>query len=319
MRLSRSPCAPQEQEFPASTSNSDANDTEDVNSNSGDGLDWLTQVASGSKSNKPKEPAAPASPRDPPAASGANIANASCEEDGIITPGERVEGLEWLSAAASVRSKGAKSTEQRKRSSARAGTKMSAPGGWLLAALGTSNAPSNGVSSEAGEAGEASTGARDSKQSNPRQGKKTSPRTAVSRATVPNKRSSASKSGGWLATAVTLGRLGVPGAENDGEDADRLEGSSSLLTVEMATQTEEDCGKAIEPVSRDTGGKLPPWAKPWTPPVVEVMEVAPPSHGNTKSSVVDERPQVDASSSRGLDWMHEAVKNARVMTREGDG
>lgn len=71
--------------------------------------------------------------------------------------------------------------------------------------------------------------------------------------------------GGWLAAAAASGRLDVLGSDDVNNDGEAGSGMDDLRPkgVTIETQTEENIGQAIE---ESTKPRLPPWAKPWTPP-----------------------------------------------------
>lgn len=72
--------------------------------------------------------------------------------------------------------------------------------------------------------------------------------------------------GGWMAAALSSGRLGVgPSGDNSVDFEDEPPTSQG---VTMGTQTEENIGKEVAVPAQP---KLPPWAKPWSPPTPAVV------------------------------------------------
>jgi len=72
--------------------------------------------------------------------------------------------------------------------------------------------------------------------------------------------------GGWL----SAGALGVPTEDECGDDDHEGGGGDekAVVLATIETQTEDDIVAVTErgAVEKDGGRKLPPWAKPWTPP-----------------------------------------------------
>lgn len=66
--------------------------------------------------------------------------------------------------------------------------------------------------------------------------------------------------GGWMETATLSGRLGAAPSGNDEAFRDEPR-TSQGVTIE--TQTDENIGQAVAESAKP---KLPPWAKPWSPP-----------------------------------------------------
>lgn len=171
------------------------------------------------------------------------------------------DGLGWLTEAASkdtaattpttpsapdwladAKSRGTTKHNKRSTAAKRASIGSAAPGGWMSSGkLGLSTGDDDSDEDQAGKTGRGSAKSRKKK-------KKQQSRGSVSAA-------------GWLSS----GALGVPAQDESDEDGDDSDGGRpSMVTTE--TQTEDN----IEGASKSANGpKLPPWAKPWTPPSPE--------------------------------------------------
>ncbi len=114
----------------------------------------------------------------------------------------------------------------------------------------------------------------------------------------------ASGPGGWL----TAGALGAPVEDGNLDDGEEEGGSGDGkgVGVTIETQTDDDIAAATERGAIEKGGgrKLPPWAKPWTPPAkLEIVPDPIPAgtsapRGETKKkvrSVVGNSPGVEGS------------------------
>ncbi|CAM9451765.1 unnamed protein product, partial [Hapterophycus canaliculatus] len=66
--------------------------------------------------------------------------------------------------------------------------------------------------------------------------------------------------GGWLSS----GALGAPAEDSGGEDGADGGNAERAVMVTTGTQTEDDIESATK---AENGPKLPPWAKPWVPPL----------------------------------------------------
>ena len=159
-------------------------------------------------------------------------------------------GVDWLVDAAASEKTEARVREGHEERRPNAMTAAATSGGWLTSSkLGVSTGKDSG--DEEGTGGVCDSGYERSTGKKPKSGVKTSSSATKPTATGP---------GGWLAS----GTLGVPvddDSERSAKDGDG--GMKGSFTVSEETQTEED----IEEVAKKgTGSKLPPWAKPWTPP-----------------------------------------------------
>lgn len=112
--------------------------------------------------------------------------------------------------------------------------------------------------------------------------------------------------GGWLTLAATSGHFGVPGADDsEGDHSSDCEVEDVGITVE--TQTDENIGEAGKSATSSTAGKstgkLPPWAKPWTPP---------PLLDNERPLVVAEAPHetTAAPAAASIEWINGTVNKS---------
>lgn len=213
------------------------------------------------------------------------------------------DSLDWLSAAASSCSQGRDAKPQAPVAAARTGKpsrgavrkSSSGPGGWLSAANVGNILPKKGKNMP----GSVTTS----------DGSK--PNGAVA--------SGASAPGGWLAAAVVSGRLGAP-ACNENLDSDAVtEGCSKANgvvrsdMVETGTQTDDVTVMALQQTSmvEKPKTKLPPWAKPWTPPPVAAADPAEspgsPSDRKLSALVGDSNKEETSTGAGGLDWIKATV------------
>ena len=162
-------------------------------------------------------------------------------------------GNDWLAAASSSQTKrNSPATE----STIRATTAPAAPGGWMSSGkLGISTEDSSDQESvgTAGAGGSATSTAVAAKTRKRKQA-----RLSVSAASGP---------GGWL----SAGALGVPtedGHDDDDEEQEIGDGNGKAVGVTIDTQTEDDIEAVTQRggAEKNSGRKLPPWAKPWVPP-----------------------------------------------------
>ena len=164
------------------------------------------------------------------------------------TAGE--SGIDWLVAAAASERAGARVHEGREERHPNAINAAATSGGWLTSGkLVVSTEKDSGDEAAAG--GVCDSGHELSTGRKPKSGLKTSSSATIPTATGP---------GGWLAS----GTLGVPvddESESNAQDEDG--GTRGSFMVSDETQTEEG---TEEVAKKGTGSKLPPWAKPWTPP-----------------------------------------------------
>ena len=131
----------------------------------------------------------------------------------------------------------------------------------------------------------------------------------------------AAAGGGWLAAAAAAAVSGgstIPGGSGNSSDEDENRDVKGKSTEEVATQTNEviitEVTRVVE-TSEKPKSKLPPWAKPWTPPATAR------SHPNSSSPTVTKdqhasRVAEDTSNgnrssvgegSGGLDWINDTV------------
>lgn len=122
---------------------------------------------------------------------------------------------------------------------AKAAARRASGGGWVMAAAGKSGLPL-----QHGDDGDEAAGGAARK--------------------VPGKGGALAahgEPGGWMETAILSGRLG---AASSGDDCDAVRDEPRTSQgVSIETQTDENIGKAV---AESTKPKLPPWAKPWSPP-----------------------------------------------------
>lgn len=194
---------------------------------------WLTKAAAGS------------SDRSPPGTAGVSSAEGNT----------RAGGTDWLAVAASggprvgalSSSRPTPSPARKSEVEAKAAARRVSGGGWMMAAAVAGKlglAPENGGDGIGHKNNDA----------NGMQGKKAGGEAQ-------------SGPGGWMATAISSGRLGAaPSGDNSAAFED--EPASASQGVTLGTQTDDNFGKAVAVPAKP---KLPPWAKPWSPPPPVVM------------------------------------------------
>lgn len=212
------------------------NDNQDDDSG---GLDWLTQAAAVGSTAHP----ATDKPETSHAAAVTSQSGGTPTEDG---------GLSWLTAAITPGGAQTKTadlddttsntnTVKRKKSS----TAAAIPGGWMTSVklgFGSDDGEmegNNGVGKSAEDSAQGQNKAKKAKKDSP----------SVN----------ASGPGGWL---VSGGHEMFLDRESDVDDVEDG-GGGCQLAVTVETQTEDDIGEIVK---KAAAPKLPPWAKPWTPP-----------------------------------------------------
>lgn len=126
--------------------------------------------------------------------------------------------------------------------------------------------------------------------------------------------------GGWLAAAVTSGRLGILGRgdmDNAGEaDSGIIDNFLRSKGVTVETQTEENIGQAVK---ESVKPRLPPWAKPWNPPTAVVDKHRSPSSADKESSHVVEETKGNSATPAGggLNWITATI-DAPSGSTKGD-
>lgn len=100
--------------------------------------------------------------------------------------------------------------------------------------------------------------------------------------------------GGLLAAAATSQRPGALDGDDDDENVVDNE-TSVFAMVETDRQTDENVEEAVE-LSIRTVGKLPPWAKPWTPAPVGVANPALTDNANSEATVVETSQELGSRS-----------------------
>ena len=225
----------------------------DGNDNVG-GLSWLTIAAAPSKSANP----APAG-------------TSSCAAVDLDS------GNDWLAAATS--SDHTKPKPRVAASTGKATAAPAAPGGWMssgklgLATEEDSDQDNAGTAGAGGSAASTTAGIKPRKRKQPR-----------------GVEPVAGGPGAW----ISAGALGVsPEAESDEEEDHGHAGGGKGIGVTIETQTEDDIEAVTETGTTDKGGapKLPPWAKPWSPPpkpqvLPDTPEVTSAASGETKKKVI---------------------------------
>lgn len=287
----------------------------------GGGLDWLAQVASGDKTPKATYSAeTTTNPADESLA--AALSGKPIPADGIADPvtvdsdhaipaDSGGDGPDWLSAAASSCSQEREVKPQAPVAEARTGKPSGGavrkspggPGGWLSAADIGNILPKKGNN----KPGSVSTS----------DGSK--PNGAVA--------SGASTPGGWLAAAAVSGRLGAP-ASNENLDSDAIaEGGSKAKVVvrsgmvETGTQTDEVTVTALRQtlIVEKPKTKLPPWAKPWTPPPVAAADPAEspgsPSDRKLSALVGDSNKEETLTGVGELDWIKATISGPSDLSK----
>lgn len=190
------------------------------------------------------------------------------------------EGLDWLTAAQS----GEQVRAQPRRVSVAPAAK-SAPGGWLTAGkLGVStkdDSDDDGVGNDLPTP------------------KAKSEKKGTGKAAPAGSAATA----GWLSS----GALGVPVDDESDIEAGDESGSSRPTAIEQGTQTDENIG---EIVMRETGPKLPPWAKRWTPPTPKA-EIVPDAKPESASAVTAGAPEEEVTALR-LCWLAPRVSRRPI-------
>lgn len=219
-------------------------------------------------------------------------------------------GLDWLSAAAVGEKQGGKNLSSASaRRPSLGSTKTSPPpppaaaGGWLASGkLGISTDDDGGEGGGLGPSVTATGSVGKSKAS--RKTEKGEPK----RKTSSPSKGAAVVPGGWLAAAISTGKLGVEDGEDEGEQSNDAEGGPKMVT--SSTQWEEGDGeeKANTPITT-----LPPWAKKWTPPAPDPTPVE-------AEDKIQDQPAAEAANkpaASGLDWINGALLGPSVETTRG--
>eukprot|EP00752_Nemacystus_decipiens_P003979 g3644.t1 len=120
--------------------------------------------------------------------------------------------------------------------------------------------------------------------------------------------------GSWLTSAIASGKLGNPG--NDDEICDVACDGANDATTQTDDVTITEATK-VEETPKKPKSKLPPWAKPWTPPTPAAVADAEPTPSSSTDKNDHQAPSVDKDSanaggpssggSGGLDWIGATV------------
>lgn len=123
---------------------------------------------------------------------------------------------------------------------------------------------------------------------------------------------SSNKLGGWMTAAVSSGYLG---AAPSGKDDDPVDEPRISQGVDIETQTDENIG---QPVAVSTKPKLPPWAKPWSPPPPKT-DVEPSTNTSTEVAAPGEpNRNPDPSRGGGMGWIKGASVESSGSRPQGE-
>lgn len=287
----------------------------------GGGLNWVTEAASGkppkteaslsSTTTTTADDALAAALSGKPIPAANRWATASTYSGNGNTDNVAESSLSWLLTAATSGSQHKKTTQKELPMAVLLATdacphaakkKSSALGGWIVAANESGNF---GLSVDEDGNHRNSTKHTRSRSSVPPRDAKLGTAAAIASNASP---------GGWLTDAVTFGHLEAPGnQDNYGIDGNRDDVPSC---TETATQTDEVTIAEVM-VPKSTKPKLPPWAKPWIPPV-PVADTSATSSADKKTPVSVEESKTRSPDGKGLDWIRTTV-NGPLMSSHGEG
>lgn len=93
---------------------------------------------------------------------------------------------------------------------------------------------------------------------------------------------------------------GYLGSAPSGEDADLGDEPRVSQGVDIETQTDENLG---QPAAVPAKAKLPPWAKPWSPPPPKGRAEPDPNTSTEASAASEATCNPDPSPAGGIDWI----------------
>lgn len=119
---------------------------------------------------------------------------------------------------------------------------------------------------------------------------------------------------GWLATSIASGKLGNLGDDDETRKVALDSPKDTATQTDDVTITE---ATTVEETSDKPKSKLPPWAKPWTPPTPAAAVDAHPTLSSSTEKDDNEASSADRDSSNtgghssggsgGLDWINATV------------